>query len=91
MRRIIAGFVEKEAAAAGGGGLLFGGGAVTCSPAMQKVARTLDAFAAEISTDEDLTVSKFAAVAGALPKASRRFDDDVYRAVDLYLKVCCSF
>lgn len=91
VRRIIAGFVEKEAAAAGGGGLLFGGGAVTCSPAMQKVARTLDAFAAEISTDEDLTVSKFAAVAGALPKAARRFDDDVYRAVDLYLKVCCSF
>ncbi|KAM0941147.1 putative BTB/POZ domain, NPH3 domain, NPH3/RPT2-like family protein [Dioscorea sansibarensis] len=86
VRRIIAGFVEKEAAAAGGGGLLFGGGAVTCSPAMQKVARTLDAFAAEIAADEDLTVSKFAAVAGALPKAARRFDDDIYRAVDLYLK-----
>ncbi|KAJ0960068.1 hypothetical protein J5N97_000152 [Dioscorea zingiberensis] len=32
-------------------------------------------------------VSKFAAIAGALPKAARRFDDDLYRAVDLYLKL----
>ncbi|KAJ0985388.1 hypothetical protein J5N97_003744 [Dioscorea zingiberensis] len=86
VRRIIAGFVEKETAAAGGGRLLFGGGAGACSDAMQKVARTLDTFAAEIATDEDLTVSKFAAIAGALPKAARRFDDDLYRAVDLYLK-----
>ncbi|KAJ0975461.1 hypothetical protein J5N97_017426 [Dioscorea zingiberensis] len=86
VRRIISFFVEKESVAAGGGGLLYGGTGGSCSASMQKVARTLDAFAAEIATDEDLTVSKFAAIAGALPKSARRFDDDLYRAVDIYLK-----
>ncbi|KAH7654101.1 Root phototropism protein 2 [Dioscorea alata] len=86
VRRIIAYFVEKESAAAGGGGLLYGGVSNSCSAAMQKVARTLDAFAAEIATDEDLPVSKFAAIHGALPKSARRLDDDLYRAVDIYLK-----
>lgn len=88
IRRIIAGFVEHEAGAgAGAGGLLYGGGAALCSAAMQKVARTVDAFVSEIATDVDLSVSKFAGIAGALPKSSRHFDDDLYRAVDIYLKV----
>ncbi|XP_020102060.1 root phototropism protein 2 [Ananas comosus] len=85
--RIIADSFEHEAAAgAGAGGLLYGGGAALCSAAMQKVARTVDAFVSEIATDVDLSVSKFAGIAGALPKSSRHFDDDLYRAVDIYLK-----
>uniref|UniRef100_A0A1D1YD75 Root phototropism protein 2 n=1 Tax=Anthurium amnicola TaxID=1678845 RepID=A0A1D1YD75_9ARAE len=82
VRRIVAGFVERE----GRGGVLYGGGAVCCSAAMQKVARTVDAFVGEIATDQDLGVSKFAGIAAVVPKSARRFDDDLYCAVDIYLK-----
>ncbi|KAI0501823.1 hypothetical protein KFK09_016768 [Dendrobium nobile] len=70
IRRIVTGFAEREVA-----------GAVA-----QRTARVVDAFVAEIATEEDLPVSKFAGIAGALSKSSRRFDDDLYRAVDIYLK-----
>lgn len=53
---------------------------------MQEVTKTVDAFIGEIASDVELGVSKFAGVAGALPKSARRFDDDLYRAVDIYLK-----
>ncbi|CAL9096790.1 unnamed protein product [Musa textilis] len=89
-RRIVASFAEREAR--GGGGALYGGGGgvACCSAAVQKVARTVDGFVGEIATDEELSVSKFAGIAGALPKSARRFDDDLYRAVDIYLKKVCS-
>lgn len=70
IRRIVAGFTEREVAGA----------------AAQRAARVVDAFVAEIATEEDLPVSKFAGIAGALPKSARRLDDDLYRAVDIYLK-----
>lgn len=86
LRRIVAGFVEKEGRVVGG--TLYG---VTpekagASAAMQKVAKTVDAYVGEIATDEQLSVSKFAGIAAVLPKSARRFDDDLYRAVDIYLK-----
>ncbi|ONK78172.1 uncharacterized protein A4U43_C02F15260 [Asparagus officinalis] len=80
VRRIIGLFVEKQ------GGGLYGGGVVGCSATVQQVTKTFDAFVGEIAADEDLGVSKFAGVAGALPESARRFDDDLYRAVDIYLK-----
>ncbi|XP_020580767.1 root phototropism protein 2 [Phalaenopsis equestris] len=70
IRRIVTGFAEREVAGA----------------AAQRAARVVDAFVAEIATEEDLPVSKFVGIAGALPKSLRRFDDDLYRAVDIYLK-----
>lgn len=86
-RRIVASFAEREASA--GGGVLYGSGynGVCSSPAVQKVVRTVDSFLGEIATDKGLAVSKFAGMAGALPKSARRFDDDLYHAVDIYLKV----
>ncbi|KAK1312635.1 Root phototropism protein 2 [Acorus calamus] len=83
VRRVVSGFVEREKRSSLGG-LLYGDGA--CSAAMQRVARTVDAFVGEVATDEELSVSGFASVAGALPKSARRVDDDLYRAVDIYLK-----
>ncbi|KAK8950079.1 Root phototropism protein 2 [Platanthera guangdongensis] len=71
VRRIVIGFAELEIVGA----------------AAQRVARIVDAFLAEIATEEDLPVSMFAGIAGALPKSARRLDDDLYRAVDIYLKV----
>ncbi|KAK1284910.1 Root phototropism protein 2 [Acorus calamus] len=85
VRRVVLGFVERERRSSLGlGGLLYGEG--VCSAAMQRVARTVDAFVGEVATDEELSVSGFASVAGALPKSARRVDDDLYRAVDIYLK-----
>lgn len=81
VRRIVAGFAEEE------GGGLFRGGAACCSATVQRVAKAVDAFVGEIAADEELSVSNFAGVASALPKSARRFDDDIYRAVDTYLKV----
>ncbi|XP_065031140.1 root phototropism protein 2-like isoform X1 [Musa acuminata AAA Group] len=85
-RRIVAGFAEREAG--GGGGAVYKGdsGAAGCSAAVQKVARTVDSFVGKIASDEELSVSKFTGIAGVLPKSARRFDDDLYRAVDIYLK-----
>ncbi|KAG6494118.1 hypothetical protein ZIOFF_049137 [Zingiber officinale] len=87
-RRIVASFAEREASASAGGGVLYGSGfkGVCSSPAVHKAARTVDSFLGEIATDKELSVSKFAGIAGALPKSARRFDDDLYRAVDIYLK-----
>ncbi|XP_072996115.1 root phototropism protein 2 [Typha latifolia] len=89
VRRIVSLFVEQETTAGAGGvggGLFYGGGGALCSATLQKVARIVDSFVGEIATDEELSVSKFAGLAGALPKSARRFDDDLYRAVDIYLK-----
>ncbi|XP_078437078.1 root phototropism protein 2-like isoform X2 [Wolffia australiana] len=77
VRRVVAGFVEREAH----GGAIYGG-----AGAMQQVAKTVDGFVGEIAADENVTVGEFSAVAGVIPKTARQFDDDLYRAVDIYLK-----
>ncbi|CAN6469498.1 unnamed protein product [Victoria cruziana] len=56
------------------------------SPAMQRVAKTVDAYLAEIATDAGLSISKFTGMAVLIPKSARPYDDDLYRAVDIYLK-----
>lgn len=83
VRRIISGFVDKENSIA-----VFNAGDLreVCSVAMKRVAKTVDAYLAEIATYGELTVSKFNWIANLLPKAARKVDDDLYRAVDIYLK-----
>lgn len=80
VRRIIAGFVEREQ-----GARVYG--AAPASAAMQRVARTVDAYLAEIATDGELSISKFTGIAYLIPKTARKVDDDLYRGVDIYLKV----
>lgn len=85
VRKIISGFVEKEKSVG-----VFNGGdfrEVSCSTAMLRVAKTVDAYLGEIATYPELTISKFNGIAILVPKASRKVDDDLYRAVDIYLKV----
>ncbi|XP_010244564.1 PREDICTED: root phototropism protein 2 [Nelumbo nucifera] len=83
VRRIISGFVEKEKSVA-----VFSAGdfSETCSTAMQRVAKTVDAYLGEIATYEDLAISKFNGIATLVPKTARKVDDDLYRAIDIYLK-----
>ncbi|XP_068640968.1 root phototropism protein 2-like [Aristolochia californica] len=80
VRRIIAGFVEREKNAG-----VFGG-AATASLALQRVAKTVDAYLAEVAADGDLSISKFTGIANLVPKAARKVEDDLYRAVDIFLK-----
>ncbi|OIT26572.1 PREDICTED: root phototropism protein 2 [Nicotiana attenuata] len=84
VRRIISGFMEKEKTVA-----VFNGGDFgqqICSTAMQRVAKTVDAYLGEIATFGDLTIAKFNGIAILVPKGARKVDDDLYRAVDIYLK-----
>ncbi|CAK9167165.1 unnamed protein product [Ilex paraguariensis] len=83
VRRIISGFMEKEKSMA-----VFNGGDFreVCSTAMQRVAKTVDAYLGEIATYVELSISKFNGIANLVPKTARKVDDDLYRAIDIYLK-----
>ncbi|XP_052188028.1 root phototropism protein 2-like isoform X2 [Diospyros lotus] len=83
VRRIISGFVEKEKSVA-----VFNGGGFgdVCSPAMRRVAKTVDAYLGEIATYSELSISRFNGMANLVPKAARKVEDDLYRAIDIYLK-----
>ncbi|KAL7247151.1 hypothetical protein ACSBR2_002128 [Camellia fascicularis] len=83
VRRIISGFVEKEKNMA-----VFNDGDFreVFSTAMQRVGKTVDAFLGEISTYGELSISKFNGIANLVPKGARKVDDDLYRAIDIYLK-----
>ncbi|KAL8516465.1 hypothetical protein ACS0TY_014935 [Phlomoides rotata] len=83
VRRIISGFVEKEKGVA-----VFNAGDFkeVCSTPMQRVAKTVDAYLGEIATYGELSISKFNGIANLVPKATRKVDDDLYRAIDIYLK-----
>ncbi|KAI3845431.1 hypothetical protein MKW92_004883 [Papaver armeniacum] len=83
VRRIIAGFVEIEKSVS-----VFNVTNLeeTCSAAMERVAKTIDAFLGEIGMYAELSISKFNGIANLVPRIARKIDDDLYRAVDIYLK-----
>ncbi|KAE8688515.1 Root phototropism protein 2 [Hibiscus syriacus] len=56
------------------------------SSSMQRVAKTVDACLAEIATVVELTISKFNAIANLVPKGARKVEDDLHRAIDVYLE-----
>uniref|UniRef100_A0A5B6ZKV4 NPH3 domain-containing protein n=1 Tax=Davidia involucrata TaxID=16924 RepID=A0A5B6ZKV4_DAVIN len=51
-----------------------------------KVAKLVDGYLQEIARDVNLPLSKFIALAEALPDFARLDHDDLYRAIDIYLK-----
>ncbi|KAL8160859.1 hypothetical protein V2J09_012348 [Rumex salicifolius] len=83
VRRIVAGFVAKEKSVD-----VFNGGDFreVCSSALQRVAKTVDAYLGEIATYAELGISKFNGIANLVPKNARAVDDNLYRAIDIYLK-----
>lgn len=87
IRRIILGFVEREKSVA-----VFNAGDLkeVCSVSLQRVGKTVDAYLGEIATYTQLSISKFNGIANTIPKFARKVDDDLYRAIDIYLKVCLS-
>ncbi|MCA0763347.1 hypothetical protein, partial [Vibrio vulnificus] len=77
------GFVEKEKSIA-----VFNAGDFRelCWTAMQRVAKTVDAYLGAIATSEELSISNFNGIANLVPKEARKVDDDLYAAIDTYLK-----
>ncbi|KAI3781697.1 hypothetical protein L2E82_11719 [Cichorium intybus] len=83
VRRIVTGFMEKEKSMP-----VFnsGGFKEAPSPAMLRVAQTVDAYLAEIAKTTELSISKFNGIANLVPKNAREVEDDLYRAIDRYLQ-----
>ncbi|KAK4252781.1 hypothetical protein QN277_014325 [Acacia crassicarpa] len=54
--------------------------------AKTRVARLVDSYLTEVSRDRNLSLTKFQALAEALPDSARTCDDGLYRAIDSYLK-----
>ncbi|GAA0152152.1 hypothetical protein LIER_10704 [Lithospermum erythrorhizon] len=53
---------------------------------MERVAKLMENYLAEIASDRNLTVSKFVGFAELIPEQARITDDGMYRAIDIYLK-----
>ncbi|KAI3720349.1 hypothetical protein L6452_21265 [Arctium lappa] len=51
-----------------------------------KVAKLVDGYLQEVAGDVNLPLSKFTALAEAIPDFARLDHDDLYRAIDIYLK-----
>lgn len=51
-----------------------------------KVAKLVDRYLQEVSRDVNLPMSKFIALAEAMPDFARHDHDDLYKAIDIYLK-----
>lgn len=57
------------------------------SPGLMLVGKLIDGYLSEIASDTNLKPEKLFNLAIALPEEARLFDDGLYRAVDVYLKV----
>lgn len=88
VRRIVSVFMEKQMSTA-----VFTPVDLreSCSGTMRRVAKTVDMYLAEIAAYGELSISKFNGIAILIPKHARKVDDDLYRAVDIYLKVKTQF
>ncbi|XP_070030180.1 BTB/POZ domain-containing protein At5g03250-like isoform X2 [Nicotiana sylvestris] len=61
------------------------GGSHSLAP-LTIVANLVDGYLAEVAPDTNLKLTKFNALASAIPGYARPLDDGIYRAIDIYLK-----
>lgn len=54
----------------------------------ERVTRLMENYLVEISSDRNLSVSKFIGLAELIPEQYRITEDGMYRAIDIFLKVC---
>lgn len=52
-----------------------------------KVAKLVDRYLQEVARDVNLPLSKFTSMAESVPEFARLDHDDLYKAIDIYLKV----
>lgn len=55
-----------------------------------KVAKLVDRYLAEVAKDANMPLGKFIQLAESVPDFARPLHDGLYRAIDMYLKVCSS-
>lgn len=55
---------------------------------MERVGKLMENYLAEISSDRNLSVINFITLAEVVPEQARITEDGMYRAIDIYLKVC---
>ncbi|PIA33151.1 hypothetical protein AQUCO_04200127v1 [Aquilegia coerulea] len=54
---------------------------------MERVGKLLESYLAEISSDRNLSVSRFISLGELIPEQARITEDGMYRAIDIYMKV----
>lgn len=64
---------------------------ISGSSKLTAVAKLVDAYLSEIAKDPSLPLEKFITLAESVPPASRPVHDALYRAIDVYLKVCTEY
>lgn len=58
------------------------------APRVNDIGKLVDGYLTLIARDENLSVKSFRLIVELLPKNYRYCDDNLYRAIDMYLKVC---
>lgn len=53
---------------------------------IERVGRLMESYLAEIASDPNLEITKFISFAELIPRQAKVTEDDMYRAVDIYLK-----
>ncbi|PIA33152.1 hypothetical protein AQUCO_04200127v1 [Aquilegia coerulea] len=53
---------------------------------MERVGKLLESYLAEISSDRNLSVSRFISLGELIPEQARITEDGMYRAIDIYMK-----
>ncbi|XP_020576690.1 BTB/POZ domain-containing protein At5g67385 [Phalaenopsis equestris] len=53
---------------------------------IERVGRLMESYLAEIASDPNLGIAKFASFAELIPEQAKANEDDMYRAIDIYLK-----
>ncbi|KVI11527.1 BTB/POZ-like protein [Cynara cardunculus var. scolymus] len=82
--RIVTGFVGKEKNLSV---FNYGDYKEAPSPAMIRVAKTIDVYLSKIAMATELSIPKFTGIANLVPKNARDVDDDLYHAIDIYLQL----
>ena len=54
---------------------------------VSSVGKLVDGYLAKVGTDANLKPSKFQTIVAPVPDYARAIDDDLYRAIDIYIKV----
>ncbi|PON66727.1 Voltage dependent potassium channel [Parasponia andersonii] len=86
VQRIMMNFLDFEI---NGNRFLFNGDDEYVSPPqseLERVGKLMENYLAEITSDRNLSVSKFIGLAELIPEQSRVTEDGMYRAIDIYLK-----
>jgi len=57
---------------------------------MERVGKLMENYLAEIASDRNLSITSFINLAEVIPEQERITEDGMYRAIDIYLKVCAN-